>query len=131
MTNLEKNKDYLNDFLFQLCLKKYIYIQGEHHYFNKDIKIVFEISSYHNNFLLNNLPFLKTLKIVECKFDLNKFKFDEKEIFSDEQIVGLGFKHNIMDNSYEILDYAEFITKNKINVKELCNRFHTIYQLKR
>ena len=130
MTNLETNKDYLNNFLFKLCFKKYICIQGEHHFFDKDLDIVFEIASYPMDFLLNQIPFLKNITRIECKFDLNEFEFSS-DVFSDEQIVGRALQHILEDCSPKYLDYAKYINQNGVDLKAVADKFHTIYQLNR
>ena len=131
MTNLSQKKEYFNDFLFQLCFKKYINIQGEHYYLDENILIVFELTSYSNNFLLDSMVFLKMLEKKMCAFDLNEYKFN-MDIFSDEQLVGFGFKHFLIDYEHmNIVDYSRVFRQEKRNIDDLCEKFHTIYQLTR
>lgn len=130
LTNLERNKEFLNSFFFQLCYKGYISIQGEHFFLSNDTLLVFELASYSKNFLLNGLSFFKSLKIVNCEFSFDTFEFSQN-VFAEEQIVGFGLKHLLIDSSYEVVDYAKMLRTATKRTKKQILKIHTLYQLKR
>lgn len=130
MTNLEQSRDFLNNFLFKLCLHRYVCVEGEHHFFDEHLHIVFEIASYHMDFLRSQLWFLASIKQVECVFNIERFDFSD-QLLSEDQIVGVGLKHILEEHSYHYLDYASSICDSADSMEDLCDKFHTIYQLNR
>lgn len=131
ITNLANKKDYLNDFLFKLCLKNYLNIEGEHFYLPNHVKIIFELASYPDEFLLESISFLRMIEQEECVFDLKKYKFST-DVFSDEQIVAFGFRHILVEYEHmQIVDYSKNFRNDSRNIQELCEQYYTIYQLTR
>ena len=132
LINLNKFKHFLNDFLFRLCYSRYLFIQGEHHFLDKGVKIWIEVATYHSNLLFNQLSFLRSLDKKMCQFDLKYFEFSTNPL-SDEQIVGLTLNHIVQNNSHSFLNYAGYIQKCiKNNTEdEILNTYPTIKQIKK
>ena len=132
LIKLNKFKHFLNDFLFRLCYLRYLYIQGEHHFLDPNVRVWIEVATYHSNFLFEQLSFLHSLDKQECFFDLNEFEFS-KDCLSDEQIVGMTLTHIIENKSPLFLDYAEYIKKtfDVLQEKGFTQNYPTIAQVRR
>ena len=80
ISNLFEKNYLINDFLFMLCYFKCFFFGDEPFFLSENLQIKIEIQNYSNDFLYEEIPFLKLLPREHLKFDLNRLEVPRNDI---------------------------------------------------